>query len=588
MRFSSSPRRTSRVLPWLCGFAALLPAAAAQSHKLPADCFVRGARGLPAGSSAAYVLREGRIRALLDPGAEGPAGAFVIDAQGLIALPAFLDAYTTVGCPARAPAADRDLPTDTQADVDIDMRDANRKGIQPAYRAAEVAQWTKEQRSAWRKAGFGHALVSPAAQILSGTSALLSTREAAARDAILAPEVFAHAGFSATGPGYPSTSMGYTAQLRQFFSDARRHSELRQRFDQGRPGVRPAWDADLDALQPVLARTRRVAALADRANEIDRWLELSTELGFELVIVGGRDAHYHAARLAARGVPVVLTLDWGEEVEKPKDPPPAAAAEALVAAVPEKYDEPLPVRLERRRKWEETRDGALVLQRAGVELAFGTAGGTPIELFGRVRKLVENGFPIEVARAALTSNAARLLGAERRLGALEAGRDASLALWTSDPLDPKSKDARLRWIIVDGWAEEFPFDAAAGIDGPPAPGIDLHGTWSLALTAEAPGPRVGEAKLEMELDGSVRGEVVLRERADAEPKTCTIKGKVGGKQAKLGGRLGSAESDPEWTMKLAFKDGRWTGEFDVKIATGAYKAKIEFTQVPEHDEELFR
>lgn len=544
----------------------------AQTRKPIAPLAIRNAR-LVGGEAVSIITRDGRIQSVLEPGSAIPIDAHPIDATGLVALPAFIDAYTIVGCPARAPEVDRDLPTDVGANIDIDMRDANRKGVQPSYTAAAVAKWTPEQRAGWRKGGFGHALVAPFGQILCGDSALLSLREAATRDAIVVPAVFAHAGFETGGAGYPSTAMGYVAQLRQFFLDARRHAELHERYQAGRPGVRPAWDADLDSFQPVLRRGRRIAARAERANEIDRWLDLSEELGFELVVVGGREAFHHAERLSARRVPVVLTCEWGEEVELPK---------AVPAGERPRYDVPAEVRLEQRRKWEERRSGALVLQRAGVAIAFGSASGAPAELFGRVRKLVELGLPIEVARQALGEGAAQLLGVERRIGRLAAGQETGIALWTADPLDPANKSARLRWIVLDGAAEEFvPGD---GLENPPAPGVDLGGKWTLALVGEGAGPKLGDATLWMELDGSLRGTVLLRERADGEAKGGEIKGKVGGKQARLSGKLGAAADDPPWTIDLKWKEGRWSGEFKAQLSGASYEASVEFTQVHEHVE----
>lgn len=560
--------------------AAVAPAlvVAAQTHRTAAPLALTNARLASASEPVTIVMRAGRIQSILAAGVAPPLDARAIDARGLLALPPFVDAYTTTGCPLHVPAADRDLPTDTGANVDIDMRDANRKGVQPGFRAANAAQLGAEQRMNWRKSGFGHALVAPHGQIVCGTSALFVLREAAMRDAVVAPSVFQQVGFAATGAGYPSTAMGYVAQLRQLFLDARRHGQLHERYENGRPGARPAWDEDLDAFQPVLAGAQRVAARADRANEIDRWLDLSEELGFRLVIVGGREAFRHADRLAARGVPVVLTLDWGEEVEAPKPSDPSGERP--------RYDEPLEVRQDKRRKWEELRAGALVLQRAGVELAFGSADTNPAELFTRVRKLVELGLPLEVARAALGGRAASLLGVARRIGALEPGMDAGAALWTADPLDPASKGARLRWLVLDGWSEEFPL--SDGLEGPPAPGVDLAGRWTITLVAEASGPKLGEASLEMALDGALKGSLLLRDAPEASARGGDVKGKVGGKQARITGRLGAAPTDPEWTITLRLKENGWSGEFETKLESGAYKATVNFAKVPEHDEELYR
>ena len=88
---------------------------------------------------ASLVLRGGRIERVLDANAQVPSGAREIDGQGNLALPAFLDAFTFTGCATPTPKADRDLPPSFRSDVLVDMREANRKGIQPAFRAADAS-----------------------------------------------------------------------------------------------------------------------------------------------------------------------------------------------------------------------------------------------------------------------------------------------------------------------------------------------------------------------------------------------------------------------------------------------------------------
>jgi hypothetical protein len=131
---------------------------------------------------------------------------------------------------------------------------------------------------------------------------------------------------------------------------------------------------------------------------------------------------------------VVLTLDWGEEVEDPHkakkgkrddqgekgesaEQGEAGETEAKPAD-PNVYVEPLPLREERRRLWLEGRDGALRLAEKGVPFSFGTAGGKPVELLKKVRTLVEAGLSQDIALAALTSTPAAQSGVARRLGAL--------------------------------------------------------------------------------------------------------------------------------------------------------------------------
>ena len=111
--------------------------------------------------------------------------------------------------------------------------------------------------------------------------------------------------------------MGAVAQLRQFFLDANRNAELERRRSAGKPGVRPPFDADLEAVAPALLKKRRIVCEAASPGDVERWVRLSDEFGFEIGLSGGREAWKRAALLKQRGIPVFLTLDWGEEIEDP-------------------------------------------------------------------------------------------------------------------------------------------------------------------------------------------------------------------------------------------------------------------------------
>jgi hypothetical protein len=426
------------------------------------------------------VLRDGRIEAVLAAGETVPAGAFAIDATGLIALPAFIDAYTTVGVETPEPRIDRDQPLDVGSDVRIDMRLANRKGLAPSFDAVDVASLEEERLGLYRKSGFGLAVQAPSGQLLSGNSVLVSLRDAALRDRVVRERAFAHSAFRASGDGYPSTLMGYFAQLRQFFLDARRHGELQERHELGRPGPRPPFDPDLDAGHDLLAGRRVVMAEARTRKDVERFLSFASEFGLRIGVSGGRDAHELADRLRTTRLPLVLTLDPGEEPKDPRPKPPASgdqaddegseesAAGESAAEEPEGeddadaaddadrwvYREPYSVRLERRVEWERRRDGALRLTEAGVPYGLGTGDGAPAKLLERLRGLVERGLAEEKALAALTGVPARMFGLEDRLGRVGAGTDATLALWTANPLT--DEQARVAWMFVDGHAWENP------------------------------------------------------------------------------------------------------------------------------------
>lgn len=538
------------------GCAVLIGAALpcpAQASARPQPYCIRGVSLDRAGTrKGTLVLRDGAIAAVLDEAAPAPPGARVIEGAGLICLPAFLDAFTRHGCAVPQPVKDQDLPPNELSDVGIDMRQANRKGIQPGFRVASVLAITKEQGEAWRKQGFGAALVAPGGELFSGTSTLATTREAAMRDVVVRNEVFAHAAFAASGPGYPSTLMGYFAQLRQFLLDSRHQSELEQRYAQGRPGLRPPFDAQLAAGDDLVAGRRALLCEANDADDIERWFRLADEFELEPNFVGGLEAWKVEQSLSRRGATVVLTLDWGKEVKDPRpkevvqespevapsgEPEAESSAPSVVDAKEAdwEYEEPFVVRLERRKRWEQGRDCALRLGEAGVRFVFGTANGKPAELLGHVRRLVEVGLPADAALAALTHDAAEFLGVGQRLGSIAAGHDATLVLWRSDPLT--DENASPAWVFVDGFPSEFepPKKRKKG-DGKaegPTEGIDPTGTWKLEFEGDNLGVREATLTLKMEEGGSVSGTFEFANPSGGGRIDAKVEGTVSGDQLEL-------------------------------------------------------
>jgi imidazolonepropionase-like amidohydrolase len=555
------------------------------------------------------ILRGGRISAIQDASKDPPPDARVIDGMGLIALPAFIDAYAYAGTSTPTPNAERDVAPKPAADVLVDMREANRKGIEPGFRAVDSFDLDAETGKRYRGSGFGSLLSSPHGQLLSGASVFVSTRDAAARDVVIVPIEFDHAGFEATGPGYPSTLMGSVAQLRQFFLDAFRQRELERRRSSGKPTTRSPYDSDLAAILPALAKQRRIVCEAQTADDIERWIKLADELGVEIAISGGREAWKRAALLSARKIPVFLTLDWGEEVEDPhakvakgeaekkidapkpdtgqpgSDKPEAASrpgeplatkpvadkaarepgaetspktaadstAKPAEVAIGNKtaardaaaedldwtYEQPLRVREELRRQWEEVRDCAVRLSEANVTFAFGSGKLAPKEILDRVRTLVQKGLSVDVAQRALTSDAAMLLGVPNNLGKLEVGFDATVALWTKNPL--AAKDAKLAWLFVDGFPYEFDLNAN-DLQGKPDEGVDATGTWTFEFDTPEAKPAIAELK--MSKDGGVKGTIRYRNPADDKESSGEFEGRVAGKKLKLSGRvrIGSFEA----------------------------------------------
>lgn len=490
----------------LLALPAVAPAALAQRASLPPpDAALVDVRLDPAADAPrqTLILRAGRIAEIQPADAPLPPGLERIEGHGQLCLPAFFDAWARRGVEEPAVVLERDRPLDTQRDVRIDMQLAGRKGLRPAFRAADALRIDEALLESYREAGFAWARLSPGGDLLSGHAALVALREGAPRDLVALEEAGQVGSFEARGDGYPETLMGAFAQLRQFFYDSQRQGLIEQRRAAGKPDPRAPHDPDLEAGQALLGGDL-LWFEADDSRDLERALRLAQEFGLELGLLGVAEGFEISAQLAAAGRPLVLDLDWGKEVpdprEKPKDKPtddkqakdeqpqaedsadqdagaaqaapsvplaadagePAdgdssGAAEAAATSEQPKpfaYRAPLAERLERRLEWERQRDNLRVLAATGLPLALGSGQRKPAELLGAVRTLVGAGLPREQALAALTGAAfaGRWPGAQD--GTLAAGEAADLALWSADPLTDEKAEMRL--LVVEGYPWRSP------------------------------------------------------------------------------------------------------------------------------------
>lgn len=565
----------------------------------------------PEAARVSLVVRDGRIDQVLPAGAPPPPGLRRIDGDGALCLPAFVDAYTRAGCETPIPIVDRDGGFDAQADVALGMREANRKGVQPAFRAIDVLAFEDGALDGFRESGFAVLHCAPDRELLAGQSTLVTAGDAAIRDRVLRATVAQIGGLRARGDGYPTTLMGSMAQLRQFFLDAGLHARRAEAPEVGR---RLPYDADLEAGAALLAGEQRVWARVDARGDIERWLGLAEEFGLRVVIVGGRDAWMLADRLKAAEIPVVLTLEWGDEPDDPDaegdadDPDEDAIAAEEPGAPPESgdeteesegasdddatdsateettdtddaarwiYEEPRALLVERRRAWEERRDGALRLVEAGVPIAFGTAGGSSRELVERVAALVEAGLDPAVATAALTSGAAALFEQDARIGRVAEGFEAQLALWTDAPW---SDGAQLAWLVVDGETFEFEHADDDAPDDAAAAEVEAGGEWRLRFAQNKRADAT--VTLVMAEDGSVTG-TARYQAMRGQVVEIPVTGRVAGDQVKLTATTEVEGYAVDITVEARIAGDTMTGKSVWKTAGGTETNEFEGTRNPE-------
>lgn len=228
--------------------------------------------------------------------------------------------------------------------------------------------------------------------------------------ATLGPDSFASANKA------PGTRGKQMAMLREELIKAQEYAAKRK------AGTKPAEetdDADADKKSKSSDRSLRMELLADvldgklplaisanRAQDIENALRLASEFKFKLILDMGAEAYLEVDRLKAVNVPVMLHPSMyravGDSENQSFETAAALRKAGVLFAIQSGYESYVP----------KTR---VVLFEAAIAAA--------------------NGLKFEEALAAVTINAAKILGVDKRVGSLEVGKDGDVALFDADPFE---------------------------------------------------------------------------------------------------------------------------------------------------------
>lgn len=483
------------------------------------------------------VVKAGRIAAV-GAGIEIPADADVIEGEGLTVYPGFVDAAATTLLDDVKPPTVDGRAVDVSKYALAGLRSDDHSGLTPDYAASEHLKLAASDLDKYRQVGFVAVHVLPSGRIASGQGSVTILASLPTRETILPTTPFAtlHL-YERGGPEYPSTNMGVHAHLRQTFLDAERHAKHLRLIAEGTPKIdRAEFDPVLDAFAAMRTGKLRTIFQAASRDDHDRALNFAAEHQIPIAIWGGQEAYRVAERLKKTRTDVILHVDFGDEpkIERPK------AAENAEADLPE----PLKVREHKLRDWKQRVAGMAELHRAGVRFAVSSRDGkSPGELLKSMRQAISNGLDRDTALAALTTQAAAILGLEHELGAIAVGRPAYFVAMTG-PFD--NEQSKVRHVVISGHRYEYNKDAKP-IE-PTKPGdaqpLQVAGQWNIEIDAA---------------EGKVRGELELTQ-AD---RTLT-------------GRFRSDQGDGRLSSGKATRDGI---EFVVSIGAGDSAVPLKFDTV---------
>lgn len=202
----------------------------------------------------------------------------------------------------------------------------------------------------------------------------------------------------------PQTRMATAALIRKALSDARIYEQKMKQEDASK---RPGRDLKLEALGRVLAGEIPAMFTAHREDDILTAIRLAKEFNLKLVLDTATEGYLVAEQIRASGAPVIVG-------------PPLQRLDALETN-------------------NATLENAAILAGRGIPIALQTGyeayvPKTRVLLF-EASVAAANGLGAERALRAVTSDAARLLGLADRVGSLEPGKEADIAMFDGDPFE---------------------------------------------------------------------------------------------------------------------------------------------------------
>lgn len=215
--------------------------------------------------------------------------------------------------------------------------------------------------------------------------------------------------------GYTEAKRNYDQQLQKlndFFDAAKQYRKERSA---NAPGFKR--DLKMEAMLPVLEGKVPLAVAASRERSIRDAIAFADKQHVRIVLLQPRDVLKVAAELKAKNIPVILgrTEAVGDSEDSPYD---------QVETIPGE------------------------LYKAGVKFAFATFNNEfARNLPYNAARAAAYGLPQEEALKAVTINAAQIWGAADKIGSIEKGKWADLAVTNGDPLEIPTQ---VKYLFIKG------------------------------------------------------------------------------------------------------------------------------------------
>jgi len=356
-------------------------------------------------SNGVVLIRDGKIERV-GPASQVQVPAGYREVRARVVTPGLVDAHTVVGVSGWLNQPHDQDQVERSAPIQPELRAVD------AYNPQDrLVEWVRQLGVTTLHTGHGPgALISGQTMVVKSVTPLYSA-------AVLVPEamVAATLGESALSQTRaPGTRSKAIAMLRAELLKARDYADKLA----GPEDKRPARDLRLEVLARVIRKETPLLVTAHRAVDIQAALRVAREFDIRVVLDGAAEAHLMVDAIKAAGVPVIVhptMFRAGGETENL------------------------------------SQETAAVLRRAGIPVALqsgfeGYVPKTRVVLF-EAGVAAARGLTFDQALATVTIDAARLLGVDTRVGSIEAGKDADLALFDGDPFEYAT---HVTGVFIDG------------------------------------------------------------------------------------------------------------------------------------------
>lgn len=356
-------------------------------------------------------IEDGKIKAVKE-GAIGdmPAGSKkkVLDVQGAWILPGLIEAHCHMGI------------TEEKKGMEGDDCNENVEPSTPYLRAIDAINSMDAAFDDAVRAGITSAMIGPgSSNVVGGQFAFIKTKGRCIDDLIVkAPAAMKVAfgenpkvNFSGQNKS-PVTRMAIASVLREALFKAKQYKEKKEKGQESF-----TEDFCMEPWLPVLNREIPLKAHVHRVDDIFTAIRIAKEYGLFMTLDHCSEGHLIAERLAEEGFPAIVGPDF------------SSRSKIEVQNVAFKT--------------------AGILNNAGVRVAITT--DHPVTLIQALPLCaglaVKSGLPMEEGLKAITINPALICGVADRVGSLEAGKDADIAIFDGNPMEVFTKTL---YTMIDG------------------------------------------------------------------------------------------------------------------------------------------